>query len=267
MKTRLAAFIFLISALLRLSAGELSVKQIMSEAEIRKVLSGEIITRMYLKYNALLENTDNFIKVPQTPYTRENFDEYEMVTDEKAFIPYDLENRSKLDFYNLISSPANLKGTKYYSRTEDEIKQLIVDSFPIDERNRKIDEVKHSQIEKHITGRFRQKDNRFGTLNFKSDLYNEGNNFVMIVTCEDSIPFVSGKDEYKIYSFFIYDEEHKGFYYYSVYVMRIKTEMFLKRGGLKTLSPKTFSNRLRAASVQIASLLGLDWSDKYNPWK
>jgi hypothetical protein len=48
--------------------------------------------------------------------------------------------------------------------------------------------------------------------------------------------------------------------------MRIRIEMLLKKGGLATLYPTTFSNRLRAGTVHLAKLLGLNWSAKLNPW-
>ena len=60
---------------------------------------------------------------------------------------------------------------------------------------------------------------------------------------------------------FIYDEEKEGFFYYTVSPIRIRIDLALKK-----LSPTTFSNRLRATTVHLAKLLGLDWEDKYNPW-
>ncbi len=260
-------YIVILFSFAGLYANTLLINDFMNEKEIADVLSGSIITRMYLKNNALGENSDEFIKVPTTSYSKESFSEYEMITDEKAFFPYNLSEKDILEFYTIISSPSKLKGTKYYSRRDEKIDDLILDCYQIDDKNKRINDTVQTEIKEYIVGRFRQKDNKFGTLNFKSELYNQGNNFVMIATCENAIPLISGKDEYKIISYFIYDEVNKGFFYYSVFAMRIRTEMFLTKNGLKTLAPTTFSNRLRAATVQIAHLIGLDWSAKYNPWE
>lgn len=242
------------------------VNTFMSNDDINKIVSGEIITRMYLKYDAEGENTDLSIKIPVTQFVNEDLSNYEMITDEKAFIPYDLEKEGKIKFYNTITAASKLKGMKYYSRKAGEVLELIVDCFQTNEKGKKIDDIKYESIDKYIKGTFRQKDNKFGTLDFTNELYNDGNDFALVTTCNDSIPLVSKGGEYKVCSYFFYDETKKGFYYYTVYVMKIRNEMFLKKGGIITLHPTTFSNRLRAATTHLAILLGNDWGNKRNPW-
>jgi hypothetical protein len=41
-----------------------------------------------------------------------------MVTTEKAFFPYDLEEESELAFYNYLQKYSAMAGTLYYSRTD-----------------------------------------------------------------------------------------------------------------------------------------------------
>ena len=99
---------------LPLSGKELK-KVFFSTSEMKRVISGDIITRMYLKYNTLGENTHLKIQIPQTNFTIEDFSRYEMITDEKAFIPFDLNTKSKLRLYNILNAYSRLEGMKYWS--------------------------------------------------------------------------------------------------------------------------------------------------------
>lgn len=249
------------------------VNSIFTEDEKKLVLDGEIINRMYLKNNTVDENTHLFIDIPESNYYDDKeLETYEMITDDKAFIPYDLEERDILDFYNVLNDFSGLTGMEYYSRRVKDREQLILESYRVNEKGRKIDDEVYTEIKPYVKSYSAQVDNKFskvklgGPLRFRSEVFNEGSDFLLYNNCVQSIPFVSGKDEYQFITFFLYDEEQKGFFYYSLNVMRIKTEGFLKEGGLLTLRPTTFSNRLRAATVHIAELLGLDWNDKLNPW-
>lgn len=244
----------------------LEVKSFFSEKEIERVLNGEIITRMSIKYNEWNENTDLKIDIPKTKYSNEDFSHYEMISDEKAFIPYNLNEKNKLDFLNILTSYSKLQGMKYYSRKADEVLELIINCYRVEsEKNKKrISDEVYKTIPQETTSYFFQEDNRFGKLIFRSKLYNEGNNFVMINTCTQPITFVvfvNRREEFKFITYFIYDEEREGYFYYTVNPIRIRIDIALKK-----LSPTTFSNRLRATTVHLSKLLGLNWEDKYNPW-
>jgi hypothetical protein len=63
----------------------LSTGTFMTDAEKEKVLKGEMISRMYIKYNARGENTHMNIEVPTTRYANEDFSVYEIIVDEKSF--------------------------------------------------------------------------------------------------------------------------------------------------------------------------------------
>lgn len=238
-----------------------------SPEELDKIKNGEILSRMYLKYNGAGENSVEYIDVPVTEYTGVEFKNFEMICDEKAFIPFDVNEKGVQEMYRILTTPSLLKGSLYYSRRDQEVKELIVDAFGVDEKNKKLATESDGIVKIVTKGRFRQKDNKFGTLYFSSELYNSGNDFILVNTCDDAIPFISNKGEYKIVSFFIYDAEAAGYVYYTVYGMRIRTEMFLKKGSIKTLSPTTFSNRLRAATVKLFHLMGNSEEKRYNPWE
>lgn len=257
-----------------LSSEELSVNIFFNAKDIERVIAGDIISRMYIKYDAVKENTDKFITVPKTEFADENFSQYEVVIDEKAFIPYKMGSDSKkLSFYNTLVAFSKLKGATYYSRLRGAVELLIENSYTISsptDRKRIPDPI-YSSVQQRVINYFVQKDNKFGNLAFKSELINQGNNFILINTTVDRVAKalveVCRAGEYKIITYFIYDNNREGFFYYTVSLMRIHNEVFLKGNNLiPPLYPTLFSNRLRGATVHLAKLLGLDWSSKINPW-
>lgn len=238
--------------------------------ELPKVKNGDIIARMYLKHNSVKENTHLSITEPKSKYIDVDLIPYEMICDEKTFFPYNLTQESKLKLYNTFVSYSKLKGMQYYSLRK--VHQLIMESYRIKspKDKHKINDPVYDKIYPKITNYFLQEDNKFGKLIFKSDIYNEGNNFVIVNTCMQPIKkFISinKKEEYKFYTFFIYDKESNGYFYYSISAMRIRLEILITTGifGIK-LRPTTFSNRLRATTIHLLKLLGIDRMDKINPW-
>lgn len=253
-----------------ISADELKVETFMNAQQIERVLKGEIVTRMYLKHNAVGENTDLFIPVPRTKYNDEDFSPYEMVTDEKAFIPLEGTEENRLKLYNTLVSFSKLTNMEYWNRGDLKPMVFILDCYRTETKKgiKRIDDPVYNEIAPKIENYFTQKDNKFGELTYRSELYSEGKNFVLVNTCVESlkkygIP-VNRKEEYKMISFFIYDEEQKGYFYYTVSLMRLRIGAVLKSGKLY---PGTFSNRLRGATVHLANLLGYDWDDRMNPWE
>jgi len=251
------------------SADLLSKKTFLSDEDIKKIDNGEIISRMYVKIDPLKESTDAKINIIRTKYNDENFNDNEIITDEKGFIPYELNNDSKLKFYNILSAYSLLKGMKYYSRRDGKVLKLVNDCYRVESLSgKKHPDIVYNEIKPKVANMFLQKDNKFGKLTYRSELYNEDNNFVLINVNLEPITkllfTVNDKEEFKIYTFFIYDEEKKGFYYYSFLVLRVKVDLILKQG---LFGPTAFSNRLRAATVHLAGLIGLNWNDKLNAWK
>jgi len=238
--------------------------------EINLVQKGEIISRMYMKYNVRGENTHMSIEIPKTKYSEEDYDEYEILSDEKAFIPYNLNDSSKLKFYNYLTSFSNLKGMEYYSRSAGKIETLILDCYRIEspQKNMKINDNLYKEINPSVTNYFFQEANKIGSLIYQSDLFNEGDNFIMVNTCAQPIKElmfdINNSGEYKIKTFFVYDKEKKGFFYYSFLAMRVRADVVIKNPMI--LKPTTFANRLRAGTVHIAKLMGVDFSKKLNPW-
>ncbi|MCG8572825.1 MAG: hypothetical protein MJB14_22055 [Spirochaetes bacterium] len=268
MRKQLTIYLLLINFLICLSAVEpVSVSTFFTEKDLARLNNQEIITRMMVKGDHVNENTDLSIPVPSTKYANEDFSVYEVISDEKAFIPYALNEQSKLKFYQTITSYSQLSNVKYWHRVDDRTKVYLEECYTVESNrnNKKIADPQYTKIEPKVTSYIIQQDNKFGKLKYRSEVFNEGNNFIIVNTCTQPIAKfvirICNKEEFKNITYFIYDEEKQGFYYYTVMLMRIRMEAILKR-----LYPGTFSNRLRGATVHMAGLLGLDWSDKVNPW-
>ncbi len=263
-------FIFIIFISLNLYPVEqVEIKTFFNEDELNIINNNQIISRMYIKYNVRKENSENEIIIPRTKYFDEDTTIYEIKADEKGFLPYILTDESKLAFYNLLTGYSKLEGMVYYSRRAGEPEKLIKECYRVESLSgNKYSDIIYKEIKPKISNMFKQKDNKFGTIFYRSDLYNEGSNFVLVNTCLQPITAlvfsINEKEEYKIISYFIYDKEKEGFYYYSFLVMRVRVDALLKNKDL--YSPTTFSNRLRASTVHLANLIGLNWSDKLNAW-
>lgn len=239
-----------------------------SQDELNRTFNGEIIPRMYMKYNSRGENSHENFEIKRTRFNDEDYVPYEIKADEKGFIPFVLTEDNKLSFYNLLISFSKLEGMEYYSRRAGKIEKLVEECYRVESKaDKKYKDKSYNTISPRITTMFKQKDNKFGELFYRSELYNEGNNFVLVNTCIDPLSkFIfnlNNSEEYKQIAFYMYDEEKQGFYYYTALVCRFRIDALLKT---KKVGPTSYSNRLRAASVHLAKLLGVDWRNKLNAW-
>jgi hypothetical protein len=261
----LVSILLLIAITASLSAVDIpAVDTFFSESEKETVKSGQIITRMYLKNNAKNENTHLSIDLPpMEQWFSESMRKSEMISDEKAFFPMDNSPESRLRLYNTLIAYSRLTGMTYWSRRIQQEQQLLLNTFRIDKASGKsaIADAVVSEIPDYRSDFFLQEDNKFGELPYLSELYTVGNDIAMVNTSLQGIFLVTGKKENVFVTFFFFSEEDGGYYYYTVNTMRIKLDPVVNR-----LHPTTFSNRLRAATVHLAGLLGLDWKDRLNPW-
>ena len=245
----------------------LSVNNIINNQEKEVLLHGGIITKCFLKNNKFVHsaNTDAQMQLPETEYLGKDIGRYEMICVEKAFFPYKLTPESKMSIYNGLINASRLSGMKYYSKSDSKIETLIINSGRIHspENRKPAKDAIFTEIHPKTVNYFTIKDNRFGNLTFRSELYNEGNSFILKNVCIDPMEkfFISinNKEEYRLISFFIYDNNAKGYFYCSINAMRIRADYFLKLG---VLSAANFANRMRGSTVHTAKLLGLEWMDK-----
>jgi len=246
-------------------AQSLNVDDIFTVEQKTLVLTGEFISRMYLKHNPVGENTDIRIQIPITKYTSEDYSNYEMICDERAFIPYKLDSKTRLSVYNTLLGFSKLKGTEYWTFNGNKKVTFIVDSSTIDDRKKRnsIPDYESFLVENYRKSYFQQMDNKFGKLVYINDLFVDGDNFVSISSTADPIFPIVRAGEFKSIIFLMYDDKNSGFFYYAASVMRIRNDLILKSGKLYNT---TFSNRLRGANIHLFKLLGVDRSDKIVTW-
>ncbi|MBL7188131.1 MAG: hypothetical protein ISS70_17550 [Phycisphaerae bacterium] len=249
-----------------LCSDSLSVDVFFSPDEVDKVVQGDIYT--FSRFGNKIKNTDgsNTVrKLPVTEYIAKELEGYEMVTIEKAFFPYDLKTKPKLAFYNHLQKYSTVAGTLYYSRTDQKVQKLVLESYRVDSadfKQKEKDNV-HTQIKDYHKDYVYLRDNRFGKIVFSSEIFHKNDHFVTKQTNIKPLSMfrirVNDKGEYQQISFYIYDEDKKGYLYYAVHAMKV-------RGGLiKTLgrlSPESFANRIRAMTVHIAAFFQMDWSER-----
>jgi hypothetical protein len=250
------------------TAGQfLKQTEFFSDAETKTLLDGELITKGFLKNTSLVHtaNTDDLLNIPVSQYINKDLSSYEMLCTEKAFLKYELSEDSKLSLFNSLTAFSKLTGMKYFSRLDKNVKTLIADCHRIESAAdmKRADDIVYKTISPKTVNYFKITDNRLGDLVFRSELYNEGNNFILKNVCVQPIKkfFISvcNSEEYQLITFFIYDADAKGYFYYSINAMRIRSGYFLKLGKL---SAGSFANRIRGNTAQIIKLLGLDWGDR-----
>ncbi len=265
-----AIFFILINLLIPLHSGAdepATAGHFFSNAEREAVLKGEIITKGFLKDISKVHtpNTDALINIPVSKYTEEELQSYEMLCMEKAFFKYELTANSKLLLYNTLAAFSKLSGMEYYSRLDKKTKVLINDCHRIESAadTKRVKDNIYGSIIPEAVNYFKTTDNRFGDLVFRSELYNEDDNFILKNVCvqplEKFFISVNRSGEYQLISFFIYDADVKGYFYYSINAMKIRSGFFLNLGKL---SAGSFANRIRSNTVRMAKLLGFDWQDR-----
>jgi len=232
--------------------------------DLQKMERGEWISRMYVKFDKRNENSHNPVVIKMPSSIPLDYSDYEVLISDMGFIP--MNNPDKMP--ELLTSFSQLTGMKYYSRSKGDVKALVKSSFRTDKPGgkKKADKAPKKSFTESVSF-FKQKDNKFGTLNYRSELRRDGNNYYQRNICVDAVKKmmirVNNKEEYENSFFLIYDNEKKGYFFYSFLALRVDSKLLLKSGQIK---PTTFSNRLRASVAHLAILMGYDASDRRNPW-
>jgi hypothetical protein len=246
----------------------MSAADFFSKDEIEYTQKGGIITSVHLKYNSDLITDGRFKNqsaVKESKYSENWFNSSEMLSIEKGFIPYNANGESKLKFYNALLAFSDLAGMKYYSHKARSVEPFILKAYRIDSPGNQsaVKNIKADKIDSGRTNYFLMTDNKFGELVFKSSLFSEGNDFILKNTCVHPIKKfgfkINDSGEYVTVSYFLYDIRLKGYFFYSVSALRIKSDFFLK---INAVSPKGFGNRMRAGTVHLVRILGIDWNSK-----
>ena len=247
------------------------LNQLISQDEQKAILDGKILTTAYLKNHKIFSNYSGHdsIKSLTLPGSEiSDYSNYEMIAVEKAFIPFELDSENFLGLFNKLTAYRKLTGINYYSRTDEKLQPYILSSYRINspQNDVAVEDDKHDAVPEEYTAYINLKDNRFGKLMMQSHISIQNNDIIIrnktLEPMKKMFIRINNAGEYEQQNYFFYDHELKGFYYYSMQAMRIRSGLFLK---LSQLTPDNFANRIRALTVHFASLFGHNWQDKLIP--
>lgn len=235
-----------------------------SDGEKEKLAAGTIMTRSYLKGVGMVNSGSwkGKIKIPPIPKFKWNLNSYEMIVEEKAFMPCRLDGSGFLALYNGLGAFSRLTGMQYYSVSDRKLLPFILKCHRIvsPQSPRKVSDVRFSKIPERTTAYFILEDNRLGEMTFRNTMYSDGKNFLAINSCINPIKkfllTINEAYEYHQITIMMYDHSRKGFFYYGVQAMRVRSGIVERFSILK---PDSFGNRMRALTVRTAGILGLTW--------
>lgn len=177
---------------------------------------------------------------------------YSVAAVEKVFFKGDADLAETI-FSRLTDYPS-LQGMQYYSLSEGKALPLILESWVSG----------NTTLRQEIGGKtaityFTIKDNRLGTIPFKSRVWSGRNTFSSVNECSGRVSRYGMKvfepGDYRIYKFIIYDKTAGGWFYCSVQLMRVKSDIMK---NLDLLKPENICNRLRGDTVHILGLIGIN---------
>ncbi len=257
----------LLSAVLY-SSPEISLNSFFSTNEVKLALSGEFLTSVTLKgkgevHSGGVEN----LSPAKNGYISAS--DYDMAAVEKGFFLMEGSSMNRLKIYKLLTDYSSLKGMNYYSKSEGKNIPLVLDSYKIQSSDDYVKEnIKDKNIPVSAISHFAIKDNRLGLLNFKNEFISSGENFISINTSTgNSSKFgmsIFYPGDYRIYRFFIYDRKLKGYFFYTVQFMKVRSSIMNK---IDLIKPESFGNRVRAEDIHFMKSIGIDRSGKLAAFK
>jgi len=229
-----------------------SIADIISPGEKGVLLKGGIIT--YARIEGKGEVFAGVVKASLPDKAGSLYDYpsgYSIAAVEKFFFKADAALGESM--FNRLLDYSSLKGMEYYSLSEGRVIPLILDSRASG----------GSSIKEEIGGKsavsfFTIKDNRLGVIPFSSKVCS--GNGVLSVTgiCSGTVTRFGMKvfepGDYRVYKYLAYDKTAGGWFYCSVQLMRVRSDI-LKRFDL--LKPENICNRLRGETVHILKLIGI----------
>ncbi len=248
-----------------LSAPAISPDSYFTPGEKKTAVTGEFLTSAVLKGKGEVSTSgvENTAAV-QNSFITTSLNSYDMVAFEKGFFYMENSSVNKLKIYRAMTDFNYLKGMVYYSKTRDEKSTLIVDScrIPSPEDYTK-GRVNGTDVPEVTVSRFAVKDNRLGLLNFTSELVCSDIDFKMINRSSGNASIygmrIFNPGDYLIYKTLIYDKKLKGYFFYTVQYMKVRSSILEKFDLIK---PESFGNRIRAENVHFLKSIGIDRSDK-----
>ena len=181
----------------------------------------------------------------------------------------EVSKANRLKIYRTLTGFSALKGMSYYSQTQGTISTLILDGYKIKSpEDNVVINTKDRDIPEKIISHFAVKDNRLGSLYFRSEFINNGDNFIVNNTSiGNSTKFgmkIFNSGDYSIHKIFIYDRTLKGYFFYTTQFMKVRSDILNK---INLIKPESFGNRIRAENVHFLKSLGIDRTGKLAAFK
>lgn len=209
-----------------------------------------------------VSDVSGFLNISALPA---GWDKYDVVMVEKAYLKVRPSQSAEIKLFNVLTARSGLKGMKYYSITDDNVKDLVLESGLVkscSDRSHVADTV-YSAAEPEHKSVFVIRDNRMGVICFNGRvLVQNGNFYETDISCGTVSRFgmrVFNDGGYVIKHCIIRDETGGGYFYCSVQVMKVESSI-MKR--LDLLGPENFGNRIRGETVHLFGLMGCDISPK-----
>lgn len=263
------AAVLIFSSISNFSYSEISSNIFFSAGEIKFVLNGDFLTSVIINgigevHSPGMEKTtpvlNRYFTIPSN---------YDMAAVEKGFFFMEGNSANRLRIYRTLTDFPALKGMLYYSQTMKNYSALIIDSYRIQSREDSVSGIiKEGEIPEKKIFHFAVRDNRLGLITFRSEFIRSGDNFVVINTSTgNSTKFgmkIFNPGDYRIHRIFIYDRNLKGYFFYTVQFMKVRSDILNKTGLIK---PESFGNRIRAENVHFLKMIGVDRSGKLAAFK
>lgn len=233
------------------SSGTIKIGDIFSPSEIKLLRRGGILTYARMDGKGEASSGGAAVSFPHGAGRLYDYPSgYSVASVEKVFFRGGPEDAVKI-FEKVTDFPA-LKGMKYYSISEGRAIPLILESYLSGNRF-----VKQDGESRFASSYFTIKDNRLGTIPFRSEAWGGNGTVYASSICSGQVSRFGMKifepGDYRIYKFIIYDRLSGGWFYCSVQLMRVRSDIMK---SLDLLRPENICNRLRGETVHILGLLG-----------
>jgi len=244
-----------------LNAGEkmfpvLSKEKLFSTPEILKITSGQILTSVRLRGFPVLSNYPDDIS--GRGYSAKVFSLYsanELVCVEKFFLPVNKMAGERIRLVNSLLSFSQMKGTDYYSVTGKRILHLIECSSAVDKNGREKPDPVCTVLKDKMSCLYQIRDNRFGEMFLRNDVYNLKNSVISFSTCLHPLKKwfikIAEKEKFQLINCFFYDKQLAGYLCCSVQTIKLNHPALLK---FRLINPYSFANRIRASTVRLMEI-------------
>jgi len=227
------------------------ISELFTPSEIRLLKQGRIIT--YARMEGKGEARAGGVADPLPAgagYLYDYPSGYSVVSVEKIFFKGGAGDSGKIS--GRITDYPALKGMMYHSLSEGKAKILIIESYLSGESSVK----REKDGTLHIS-KFTIRDNRLGVIPFRGETWSGRGVVVSRSVNYGAVSRFALKifepGDYRVYKYFIYDRGAGGWFYCSIQLMRVRSDIMK---SIDLLKPENICNRLRGETVHILGLLG-----------